>query len=396
MAVDEAAPAAPSPHHKYDLTSKIGENLDRHLILPLLEFLSLKEIYPEKELLNAKYELLKSTNMIDFANQIYKQMHETDDDAPNFAEKRSEVLETYEELQEKSADIMAIIQDPAVIQQLKQDKMANIQFLEENFNFKPEMLSALYDFARVQYQIGNYSGAAEMLYHFRILSTDQEMNTHSLWGKFASEILTQNWDTALDDLNRLKEVIDRMTTSNTAQLLQRTWLIHWSLFVFFNHPRGRDYIVDLLFQPNYINSIQMACPWILRYLTAAVITNKRRRTFLKDLIKVIQQESVSYRDPITEFVESLYVKFDFEGAQRKLAECDEVLASDFFLVSTRFDFMENARLFIFETYCRIHQCIDIKGLSEKLNLDETEGEKWIVNLIRNARMDAKIDAETVE
>ena len=30
----------------------------------------------------------------------------------------------------------------------------------------------------------------------------------ALWGKLASEILMQNWDHAIDDLNRLKDVID--------------------------------------------------------------------------------------------------------------------------------------------------------------------------------------------
>ena len=76
------------------------------------------------------------------------------------------------------------------------------------------------------------------------------------------------------------------------QLQQRTWLIHWSLFVFFNDPkgRGRDGITDMfLNQPQYANAIQTVCPHILRYLTAAVITNKRRKNVLKDLVKIIQQ-----------------------------------------------------------------------------------------------------------
>jgi hypothetical protein len=34
-------------------------------------------------------------------------------------------------------------------------------------------------------------------------------------------------------------------------------------------------------------------------------------------------------------------------------------------------------------------------MSEMLNLPQESGEKWIVNLIRNARLDAKIDAKTV-
>ena len=66
------------------------------------------------------------------------------------------------------------------------------------------------------------------------------------------------------------------------------------------------------------------CPHILRYLTTAVITTKRRRVVLKDLVKVIEQESYTYKDPITEFLQCLYVDFDFDGAQKKLRECEAV------------------------------------------------------------------------
>ena len=31
---------------------------------------------------------------------------------------------------------------------------------------------------------------------------------NALWGKLASEILMQDWDNALDDLTRLREVLD--------------------------------------------------------------------------------------------------------------------------------------------------------------------------------------------
>ena len=45
---------------------------------------------------------------------------------------------------------------------------------------------------------------------------------------------------------------------------------------------------------------------------------------LTDLVRVIQQEGYTYRDPITEFLEDLYVNFDFEAAQHKLRECELV------------------------------------------------------------------------
>ncbi len=66
-------------------------------------------------------------------------------------------------------------------------------------------------------------------------------------------------------------------------------------------------------------------------------------------------QSYEYADPVTEFLECLFVRYDFEGAQLKLAQCEAVLDGDFFLSALREEFVENARLFIFETYCRIHQ-----------------------------------------
>lgn len=42
------------------------------------------------------------------------------------------------------------------------------------------------------------------------------------------------------------------------------------------------------------------------------------------IFHLILQESYTYKDPITEFVECLYVNFDFDGAQKKLRECESV------------------------------------------------------------------------
>ncbi|KAL4617132.1 eukaryotic translation initiation factor 3 subunit E [Arapaima gigas] len=78
---------------------------------------------------------------------------------------------------------------------------------------------------------------------------------------------------------------------------------------------------------------------------------------------------------------------------KRCASLFKVLVNDFFLVACLDDFIENARLFIFETFCRIHQCISISMLAEKLNMTSDEAERWIVELIRNARLDAKIDSK---
>ena len=71
----------------------------------------------------------------------------------------------------------------------------------------------------------------------------------ALWGKLASEVLMENWDAAMEDLMKLKEIIDSNTFAPVLQQLQqRTWLMHWSLYIFFNHDNGRNQIVELFFQ----------------------------------------------------------------------------------------------------------------------------------------------------
>jgi len=58
---------------------------------------------------------------------------------------------------------------------------------------------------------------------------------------------------------------------------------------------------------------------------------------------------------LLQFLECLFVHYDFDGAQQKLLECEAVIDNDYFLTAIKAEFLESARLFIFETYCRIHQ-----------------------------------------
>ena len=55
----------------------------------------------------------------------------------------------------------------------------------------PEQVDALYHFAKWNFECGNYSAAAEYLYHYRSLSTNPERTVSSLWGKVAADILLQ-------------------------------------------------------------------------------------------------------------------------------------------------------------------------------------------------------------
>jgi translation initiation factor 3 subunit E len=108
----------------------------------------------------------------------------------------------------------------------------------------------------------------------------------ALWGKLGSDILMQNFEAARDDIFKLKETIDNQTfAAPLVQLQQRTWLMHWSLFVFWNHEKGRDDLIDLFMSPAYLAAIQINAQHLLRYLAAAVVVHKKRRNVQKDLIR---------------------------------------------------------------------------------------------------------------
>ena len=366
--------------------------LPRLCSITLLLLLPPLQLFQEEDLLKAKYALLSQTSMIDSSIDIFKDLHPDQEPEPALVLKRDEVVARLRQLQQDSAPLVELFQSKKVQEEAQRGDGDYLRkYLEENHGFKAESLDTLYDYGRILYDIGRfvprmcrgspcavwwgrrlppttlnqsqlcgqlflsslscrgrsnrsvalacllvvshlvlprYGDAAVVLYQYNALSTDTTKTFSALWGRFAAGILVQDWDNALEDLNRLKEFIDTTPCEPLKQLQQRTWLIHWSLFVFFNHETGLDAIIDLfLYQPEYANTIQTVCPHILRYLTTAVIAQsqtQKRRDVLKHLVKVIQQESYTYRDPITEFVECLYVNFDFDGAQKKLRECELV------------------------------------------------------------------------
>ncbi|KAG8888628.1 eukaryotic translation initiation factor 3 subunit E [Tulasnella sp. 332] len=403
---------------EYDLTTKLIPYLDRHLAFPLLSFLHENEIYPAEELIQAQYDLAKETNMVDYYAGLHEQVYPGKEIPAEFGQKRQQAMETNERLEGEAQAVLAVIENPDVVQALRQDKLQNLTYLKDNYNVTVDQITALYNFGQFQYTYGNYTGAADYLYHFRILSTSNALLLSSQWGKTASDILSGKWDTALEELNKLKEIIDAgvATTSTTpgvnmpalTQLQSRTWFMHWSLFVYFNHVEGRTALLETFLAPTYLNTIQTSCPWLLRYLAAAAIISRKGtgtasrtvRTSLQTVVKLIQTEAYQYSDPITDFLRDVYVEFDFDQAQVSLKEAEKLIQNDFFLEGFKEEFLENARFVVSEAYCRIHQRIDIADLSSRLNLSQKEGEKWIVNLIRDPSSalfslsaDAKIDLE---
>ncbi|KDD74800.1 eIF3 subunit 6 N terminal domain-containing protein [Helicosporidium sp. ATCC 50920] len=379
---------------QYDLTFVMAKSLDRHLVFPLLEFLSQKELYSHREIETAKLELISRTHMVDYAVDIWQSVNQTEEVPASLVTRRAEVVSRLKTLEAQVKPITDFLSAENNVKLLKQDKTQNQAFLAREFGIGPEQIDALYHFAKWNFECGNYTAAAEYLYHYRMLSTNAERGASALWGKLAAGVLLQDFESAMEDLLKLKELIDLDTFAPVGrQLASRAWLLHWSLFVFFNHENGLNALLDLFMQERYLTALQMVAPHLLRYVTVAAVVNRRRRATLKDLVRVIAQEQYQYKDPVTEFLRSLMAEADFEGAQAALVAAEPLLAADFFLAAAAPAFFESARTLLFESYCRVHRAVRLDTIGSRLGMDGEATEKWIVDLVRAARLHAKIDSK---
>jgi len=445
---------------QWDLTSKVSPYLDRHMMFPLLEYLDTligagTVSYSSKDVAAARLALLRPTHMVDYAIDIYKGLH-GDDSAvpPEMEEQKKEVYSRLEELQAGCKNLEDLCKNEEERAKLvASGKWSVAGLTESDKGITCEMVETYRKLARYNFDCGDYQSAREMLENYISLfakapaptvtneedemvaddrrrqqqqssASEKDLGNPSiyylksvnsemlqvLWGRLACEILVESWEAASVAVDAVKNAMESMVASNQITSLvaleQRTWLLHWSLFVYWNDSAkgGLEQLVELFHSEKYKQAITTNAPHLLRYLTAAVLLCKRRvtkkaaagsnfeaRRLMKNLINVMQD--CEYTDPIVEFVNCLCVKFDFESAQTKLAECEKVLATDFFLCRQTALFMEEARVFVFENYCRIHNKIDLKALGDKLAMDQDQAERWIVDLIRNADLDAKIDSE---
>jgi translation initiation factor 3 subunit E len=393
---------------------KMAPHMSRYMLLPMFEWEHKQaeergDSESIKKIIEATLALLAPTNMYELQADLHCTMHGLKEPPAEFAQREQALMAQSEKLHADTATLSELLGQDEVLSNLRSDKVANLEYLKNEHGVTVEMVDALYDFGQFQFRCGNYGDAADLLHRFRVLSTDNDKVATCGWGKLACEIMLNAWDGVVEEITKVKETIEsRLFNDPRAQLDQRTMLIHWSLFPLFNSDAARDSVLEMLFSPPFINTIQTACPWILRYIVVAVITGRSlvnsnarnnrnasqaHQKQMKDVIRYVRQESHEYVDPVTQFVTALFTSYDFDAARESLRAAEDICRADFFLSHTTDVFVEAARHLICESYCKIYSRINMADLSEKLGLEPEKGEKWIVDLIRDTRMDAKIDSK---
>merc|ERR1711942_488791 len=110
--------------------------------------------------------------MVDFAMDVFRQLYHDKEVPKELRDKRVTVVSELKSLQSAVVPITTILEDPHVTEQIQNSRDGRQLFetLQKDHKFKPEYLDVLYNFAKFQYECGNYSGAAEYLYFHRVLA----------------------------------------------------------------------------------------------------------------------------------------------------------------------------------------------------------------------------------
>ena len=358
--------------------------------------------------------------MAQFAVEVFQEIH--GEETPIPAEMKAAVEQDEAAFQAAIdacgplvSEIVGVNEPTPLLKELDASGSFHVDYLAENHGVTAEHVEALYECAKFRYESGEYAVAADYLNYYRLLvgpAADagsrqaQERSLQALWGRFAANILVCLWDDASKDLQLLIGAVRQSQQSDLQVVQQRAWLLHWALFIFANHPQGRTAMIDLFMaeggRPGQdkitnLNVIVLACPWLLRYLVAVLLMEKRKHYHLKTILRMLTPADVAgLQDPIIDFIYRLLGSFDFEGAQQKLGDCASVIASDYFLSNMlkEDEFLAAARRFVYEVYCRVYQKIDLRQLAKQLQMAVPDAEKWIVDLIRSAQIDARLDAKS--
>ena len=259
------------------------------------------QVYDEKQVLQAQLDLLKKTKLVDVVAEKYEALHKSKELPAELKDLRQNAVLQLKELKADCKQLLTAIEDPSLAKakavqgegkeeskkaQEKAFKEALLLLVEKN-NIEDAHIESLGKYAKLHYECGNYGmvegsekmGAGEFLPIYRILCKERTGNADgalsALWGKLATGILLEKWDETFEDLKELREFVDNKNFRDPLQQLQqRSWILHWALFVYFKPAAGssqfkeklNDEVIDLFFAPAYLQAIQTNCPWMLRYM----------------------------------------------------------------------------------------------------------------------------------
>lgn len=469
---------------QFDLTPRMSEFFNEHGLIEVLKDLRAKKVYPDAAIKEELVKLIEDrTELIPLLQEVSgKDFSDRNRAACEKVDNLTRGLERLLNAIEQDQIPEGQVQQGGGQQQ---QTTLTFQHMDEKHGLTRGEIEGLYDWAVANFQFGNYSRAITgfnvylwLLQKVILPEHQRESGGESSkddylpkegrfsilnvkWGLLAACLGDKNYDQSAQILLQIEEFLEHCSVSAPSSssqalnnllglggqlqdalnspfgayapllskseiLVQRTWLMHWALFILFKGTPGNaaaaaaaaaaasqegdeeeggavrattttpstnvvmhknwDRLLDTFISEAYLALVSLKIPHMLRYIAALFIRERRLKSLTKDLIHVLAQDRETYSDSLTEFLLALYQDLDFDTAKLKLKETQALLETDFFLSSNAEAIMNNARLGVFQIYCRTHQSVDIATIADKMTLPVEECETYIVGLIQNGRL----------
>ena len=81
------------------------------------------------------------------------------------------------------------------------------------------------------------------------------------------------------------------------------------------------------------------------------------------LTEIIKRNVVKYSDAFIEFIENLYLNFDFESACENIKQIIEIVNNDVLLLPLKEKIIEGCQFLYFKVYCKIYESVDLVKVS---------------------------------
>lgn len=381
----------------------LSKNLDPHLLVKVLEFLGSrgKNVTEAKRMTVANTGLFRMSEELNQGNDaiLGKIQNKMEKFGKNFT-KAKESCETI--LDEFFETVNEEFRLKKLAREIEEDRKNGNLAASELYSSKKitqAAIASLYDLAFLSFDAGFYAQAADMLYLYLAIGgkKDDSKESSARWGKLVCDTLSGAYDSARDDIEVIRADQQRESTNafSETSIVARSWLLHHSLFTYFKRVGASqiflEHVIDFSTY-NYANTIEVMAPHLVRYLAAAAILNRKRRSFLKRITKIIEQEAYNYSDEFTQFLVAIVSESDFEKANKLIRGLAAQAEDDFFLAEHKDELVNAAQMMVFDDYLKIHKTVSIPGVAEKLGMDVNKAEVWLVTLIQESKIEAEIDS----
>ncbi|KAI9190232.1 eukaryotic translation initiation factor 3 subunit E [Blastocladiella emersonii ATCC 22665] len=316
---------------KYDLTATVAKYLDAQLAVPVLRHVAASGAYPAADVLAKALAVASSTSRADLAEEIAEEIKAAGAEPASIADVVARAEETrlkIDNVDDELSAILDVIESDA--ENLRADRATNSAYIQDKCSISADAIEKLYHHGKLQYDAGMYTEAAKTLDQFRRITTNSELILASQWGKLAAVILAAEGPSPVDTLFRVRDAVEGAPLASASHTLQqRTWLLHWALFVVFRAENGLDRAMELFTDSAYMNAIESAAPWLLRYVVAASTLSAYKNT--RDIARFATQERYRVQDPLCNIYEHLFNNIDFESVAASLKDVEELVKVDYFL-----------------------------------------------------------------